>query len=92
MSDRSNLLASLITILIAFLLVVASSLAAFILARSIAVRTGMLPVEFYRDSIVASSSIVIHLTLDRFLHFVWRSSRCLRAHAVFLIRKHLTRR
>jgi hypothetical protein len=91
----SKVLAALAALSATFLLVVAGSTATFLAGRYLAVRVaGMSEIEFLRDSIVAGSSIVIHLTVDRFLHRVSRHARCLRATPSLsaLIRKFLTRR
>ncbi|MGO9466063.1 MAG: hypothetical protein ACLQVF_18125 [Isosphaeraceae bacterium] len=88
----SKVLAVVLTVFVAFLLAMASATATFLAGRYLAARLGMGDVEYLRDSIVASSAIVIHLTVDRFLDHAWRSTRCLRASALSLIRKFLSKR
>jgi hypothetical protein len=89
----SKVMASVITVFIAFLLVMIGATATFLTGRYVAVQIiGMNDIEYLRDSVVASSSIVIHLTLDRFLHHAWRCTRCLRAAMSLLIAKFLSRK
>jgi hypothetical protein len=82
----SEVVAAVVTLLASILVIAVVVTATIASSYCFALKVGMREENFLSDMIVANASIVIHLTLERFLRRAGRSARCLGAYLSFLLR------